>query len=94
MAEEPEDSYWISLWREGLRAMSLGWDLALPIFAGVFAGHFLDRLLNTGYVFTLGLLFLGIFTSYYNLARFIRRQDRNDRPREKEKNNGVGEENQ
>lgn len=62
--------------------MSLGWELALPIFAGVLLGHFLDRWLDTGLTFTLGLLVLGIGLSYYNLARFIRRVDRRDRPPE------------
>ena len=56
--------------------MSLGWDLAVPIFGGVFLGHLLDRWLATGYTFTLGLLMLGIGVGYYNVARFIRRVDR------------------
>ena len=56
--------------------MSLGWDLAVPIFSGVLWGYLLDRWLATGYVFTLGLLMLGIGVGYYNVARFIRRVDR------------------
>jgi ATP synthase protein I len=61
------------IWREALRATSAGWDLALPIFAGVLIGYLLDRLLNTRYIFTLGFLVLGIATGYYNLLRSIRR---------------------
>ena len=76
MPKEPEGSQWGSLWREGLRAMSLGWDLAVPIFAGVLIGHLLDRWIGTRYIFTMGLLFLGIFVGYYNLARVIQRQNR------------------
>ena len=56
--------------------MSLGWDLAVPIFGGVLLGYLLDRWLATGYMFTLGLLMLGIGVGYYNVARFIRRVDR------------------
>ena len=63
-------------WQEALRAMSLGWDLALPIFGGVLLGHLLDRWLGTGHIFTLGLLTLGIGVGYYNVVRFIRRIDR------------------
>lgn len=52
---------------------SLGWELAVPIFGGVMLGHLLDRRLGTAYVFTLGLLFLGIGTGFYNLMRSIQR---------------------
>ena len=75
------------IWREALRATSAGWDLALPIFAGVLTGYLFDRLLNTRYVFTLGFLLLGVATGYYNLIRSIRRLDRRSRrkaAREKE----------
>ncbi len=64
---------WAALWREALRATSLGWDLALPIFGGVLLGHFLDRWLETGYVFPLGMLERGIGVGFYNVARAIRR---------------------
>lgn len=70
---------WKYLWREALVALSLGWDLALPIFAGVLGGYFLDRWLNTGSIFTLGLMILGVGIGYYNVARFIRRVDKYSR---------------
>jgi len=73
-----DDPMWGVLWREALVALSLGWDLALPIFAGVLLGYFLDRWLGTGHVFTLGLLMLGIAIGYYNIARFILRVNRRD----------------
>lgn len=80
MAEKRnDDHFWGDLWREALRAMSLGWNLALPIFGGVLLGHFLDRWLGTGLNFTLGLLMLGVVVGYYNLARFIQRVDQRDR---------------
>jgi ATP synthase protein I len=67
------------IWREALRATSLGWDLALPIFAGVMVGYLLDRTLGTTYIFTLGLLFLGIATGFYNVIRSIQRIDQRSR---------------
>lgn len=73
-----DEHLWGYLWREALLAMSLGWNLALPIFGGVLLGHFLDDRLGTGLNFTLGLLMLGVGLGYYNLARFIRRLDRRD----------------
>lgn len=65
-------------WQDALAATSLGWDLALPIFGGVLVGYLLDRKLNTGYGFTLGLLVLGIVTGFYNVFRFIRRLEKRD----------------
>ncbi len=69
------------VWSTALAATSLGWDLALPIFGGVLLGHFLDRWLDTGYAFTLGLLILGIVTGFYNVARAIRREIARDQRR-------------
>jgi len=43
-----------------------------------------DRWLGTGYVFTLGLLALGIVSGYYNLLTFVQRLDRRDRRRDTE----------
>lgn len=67
------------IWREALRATSLGWDLALPIFGGVLTGYLLDRALSTKYIFTLGFLLLGIGTGFYNVIRAIQRMDQRSR---------------
>jgi F0F1-type ATP synthase assembly protein I len=67
------------LWREALLAMTIGWEIALPIFAGVLLGQLLDRVLQTTYIFTIGLLFAGIAMGYYNLVRLIQRLQRQDR---------------
>lgn len=56
---------------KGIGLTSLGWELAVPIFGGVLIGYQIDRLLRTQYIFTLVLLFLGIFTGYYNLYKRI-----------------------
>ncbi len=76
---QPQPPAWQSLWREALLATTLGWELALPIFAGVLGGYFLDRWLGTDYIFTIGLLFMGITLGYYSLMRFIQRLSRLDR---------------
>lgn len=57
-----------------LKAISLttlGWELAIPIFVGVFIGSRLDRWLNTNYTFSIILLLFGIIIAYYNLYRHI-----------------------
>jgi len=54
-----------------LPLISLGWELVLPIFLGVFFGYYLDRTLNVKINFTLVLVVLGIFVGYYNLYRHI-----------------------
>lgn len=79
MDENEEDGFWATIWRESLVAMSLGWELAVPIFGGVLLGHLLDDWLETRHIFTLGLLVLGIAIAYYNLARFIHQDTRKDR---------------
>lgn len=78
MSKRKEGSMWSQLWRDSLVAISAGWDLALPIFGGVLLGYYLDRWLDTGHVFTLGLLVLGVGIGYYNLARLIRRLEQRD----------------
>lgn len=88
---DEENGGWGALWREAMVAMSLGWDLAVPIFGGVLLGYFLDRLVGTRYIFTLGFLFLGIFVGYYNLARFIRRSDREQAREERKRKGERGE---
>jgi predicted F0F1-ATPase subunit len=56
---------------KGLSLLSLGWELAIPIFIGVLLGYQLDKLLGTRLVFTLILLLLGIATGFYNLYKVI-----------------------
>lgn len=56
---------------KGFGLTALGWEIALPIFGGVILGYNMDRWLQTNYVFTLGLLGLGIFIGYYNIYKRI-----------------------
>jgi len=81
LTRKNDRSDWGAAWREALAVTSLGWDLALPIFGGVLLGHLLDRQLDTGYGFTLGLLVLGIGTGFYNVARSIQRIEARERQR-------------
>lgn len=55
----------------GLGLISLGWELAIPIFGGVLVGYQLDRFLGLNFTFTLILLLVGIITGYYNLYKHI-----------------------
>ncbi len=63
------------LWRDTLNAMTVGWNLAVPIFGGVLLGFVLDRVFGTTYIFTIGLLVFGIFLGFYNLMRAIKKLD-------------------
>jgi len=74
------------LLQEGFGVLTIGWDLAIPIFAGVLVGHALDVWLGSGYLFTLGLLTLGVIVAYFNLLRLIQRdrQDQEKKRREEE----------
>jgi predicted F0F1-ATPase subunit len=56
---------------KGLSLLSLGWELAIPIFIGVLLGYQLDKLLGSRLVFTIVLLLLGITTGFYNLYKVI-----------------------
>lgn len=83
--DESDGSFWSILWREGLAALTLGWELAIPIFGGVLLGYALDRWLGTRHVFTLGLLTMGIGIGFYNIWRFGKRMDALQRRMEAEK---------
>ena len=64
------------IWRTALSAINLGWEMALPIFLGVLSGNYLDKVTDNRYNLTISLLVGGIFISYYNLLRYIKKFDR------------------
>lgn len=70
---------WRAAWADALRAMSLGWDLGLPIVAGALIGSWLDRRLNLGYQVTVGLVALGLMVGLYNAGRTIGREIQRDK---------------
>jgi F0F1-type ATP synthase assembly protein I len=80
----PKKPWAAMLWAESLRALSLGWDLAIPIFGGVLLGQFIDQKIGTDYIFTVGLLFFGISVSYYNLWKFVQKMKRIDDKKKKD----------
>jgi predicted F0F1-ATPase subunit len=90
MSEPPsEEQDWLG---EAVRASTLGWELALPIFIGVLLGYSLDQRLGTKYIFTVTLLFLGVVAGFYNLWRYEHRLRARDRKRRAKQENGVAEE--
>lgn len=66
----PSDRGKPSLVRDFLKT-SLGWELAIPIFAGAYLGHLLDKATHSSITFMLILTFVGIGVGYYNLMRHI-----------------------
>jgi predicted F0F1-ATPase subunit len=58
-------------WTKASIHTSLGWELALPIFSGVFLGYLLDKHFNSHYLLTLIFLIFGIVAGYYSLYRTI-----------------------
>ncbi len=91
MSRKSEPSVWRSAWVDALGGLALGWDLGVPICGGTLLGHMLDRHFQMGYVFTLGLMVLGVMVGFYNVARRIRYEIERDRQRaesEKEAESG------
>jgi ATP synthase protein I len=58
-------------WRTVGIMSSLGWSLVAPIVGGALLGHYLDRLTNQGVKWTVGLLFVGVAMSLYNLYQIM-----------------------
>lgn len=58
---------------KGISLTTLGWELALPIFAGTLLGYQIDHnILNSrNYTLTVLLIFIGIIVGYYNIYRYI-----------------------
>jgi predicted F0F1-ATPase subunit len=65
-------------WRIALSTINLGWEMALPIFLGVLLGNYLDKLTESRFNLTISLLFFGIFISFYNYSRIIKKFDKKD----------------
>lgn len=86
--KEPPDKSKQTFWGEAFSAVSLGWELAVPIFGGVLLGHALDKWLATGMVFTLGLLGLGVFAGFYSLWSFNKRFEAKQRQSENNERKG------
>jgi F0F1-type ATP synthase assembly protein I len=81
MTKKQKRDIWSSAWADALRAMSLGWDLGVPICGGGVLGYLLDRHFQTGYVVTFGLLMLGVMVGFYNVWRKLQYEIARDRYR-------------
>jgi len=62
-------------YRKGLKnldlAISLGFNLAIPVVAGVILGRYLDKRFG-GEIYTLTLVLVGLIISLYNLYRIYK----------------------
>ena len=60
-----------SFWRLAATMSSLGWSLVLPIVGGALLGNYLDKITGEEYAWTVGLLFVGVAMSLYNLYHIL-----------------------
>ena len=58
-------------WRLVATVSSIGWSMVLPLVAGALLGNYLDRLTGNEYEWTIGLLFVGVAMSLYNLYHIL-----------------------
>lgn len=79
--EKGPRAVWRGTWADALRAMSLGWDLGVPICGGALLGNWLERRFGIGYQVTIGLLVLGVMVGFYNVGRTLAREIERDRYR-------------
>ena len=69
MSKKPPPSVW-----ESLGALAgIGFVIAVPIALGVILGSYLDHRLNTGHLFLLLGLLLGLISGFYGAYRLISR---------------------
>ena len=61
-------------------ASSIGIAMVITIFGGLYLGSYLDRLLGTGYKFTLLLLLIGVAAGFWNIYTFAKRYFTDEKP--------------
>jgi ATP synthase protein I len=61
-------------------ASSIGIAMVLAIFLCLFIGHYLDKKLDTGNIFTFLFLIIGIIAGFRNLHSLIKRYFTDDEP--------------
>ena len=69
--ELPPEKEAFSFWRLVATVSSLGWSLVLPIVGGAFLGNYLDKITGQEFEWTIGLLFVGVAMSLYNLYHIL-----------------------
>jgi F0F1-type ATP synthase assembly protein I len=55
-----------------MRASTIGWEIAIPIFSGPFFGFLLDRRFDTGVRWTIILLALGLISAIASVLKYVR----------------------
>jgi F0F1-type ATP synthase assembly protein I len=58
-------------WRLAATMLGLIWNLVIPIVGGVLLGSYLGTRLGHSEAWMVGLLFVGVAVSFYNLYRFL-----------------------
>ncbi|NLE83931.1 MAG: AtpZ/AtpI family protein [Chloroflexi bacterium] len=54
-----------------LRASTIGWEIAIPLFAGPFLGFMLDRRLDSGVRWTIILLVVGLIAAIAAVIKYL-----------------------
>jgi F0F1-type ATP synthase assembly protein I len=67
--ENPKQS--ARFWRLAATMLGLIWNLVIPIVGGVLLGSYLGTRLGHSEAWMVGLLFVGVAVSFYNLYRFL-----------------------
>jgi len=67
---EKGDSLWNYLGLFGV----VGWSVIIPLLIGVFVGMWMDKRFDTGYVWSLGLLLLGLVIGCVNAWRIVTKE--------------------
>lgn len=57
-----------------LKASSIGWEIAIPIFSGPLIGFFLDRQFGTDVRWTMILMGLGLVVATYNVIKYVNQE--------------------
>ncbi len=77
-----------ALWRDASNALTLGWNLALPIFGGAIIGYLLDSWLHSSPIFFIGFIVLGIGAGFYSYFKTISRLENSQKPTDEKKDEG------
>jgi F0F1-type ATP synthase assembly protein I len=67
----PRDEQSARFWRLAATMLGLIWNLVIPIVGGVLLGRYLGMRLGHSEAWMVGLLFVGVAVSFYNLYRFL-----------------------
>jgi len=78
-----------ALWRDASNALTLGWNLALPIFGGALIGYLLDRWLQSSPIFFIGFIVLGIAAGFYTYFKTVSRLENSQKSTDEKKEGGT-----